>query len=92
MTIVYSYIWLLHVVRHDPESSNIPAMDFFHVDWRGKVSITKHAKAQEWVSHLFGEEDPSDLYRDVGEGVSYTSNDNVLEDRSALDEWGLLFL
>jgi hypothetical protein len=49
--------------------------------------MTKHAEAEEGVSHCFGEEDTSSLRRHVGKGISYTANDDVLEDGGTLDKW-----
>lgn len=49
--------------------------------------MAKHAKAEERVSHCFGEKDTPNLCRHVGEGISYTANDDVLEDGGTLDKW-----
>lgn len=61
-------------------------MHLRHLDGRGQVSITQHAKTEEWISHCFGEEDASDLGGDAGKGISHTADNNVLEDGGALHE------
>jgi hypothetical protein len=87
MTIVDDQIWLLHEIMTYPESSDSVLVHLLHVDWRGEISMAKHAKAEERVSHCFGEEDTPNLRRHVGEGISYTANDDVLEDGGTLDKW-----
>jgi hypothetical protein len=41
--------------------------------------MAEHTEADEWERHALAEEDFADRSRDFGEGISYTSNDNVLE-------------
>lgn len=61
-------------------------MHFRHLDGRGQISVAQHAEAEERISHCFGKEDSSDLGGDVGECVSHTADDDVLEDGGALHE------
>jgi hypothetical protein len=51
--------------------------------------MTEHSEPDERERHALGEEDFADGSWDLGEGVSHTSNDNVLEQCCNLDEWGL---
>jgi hypothetical protein len=57
-------------------------------DGRGQVSIAQHAPAKERISHVFAEEDTSNLGRDIGKCIPHTPNDNVLEDGRMLDKRG----
>jgi hypothetical protein len=53
--------------------------------------MAQHAETKERVSHFFREEDAADIGWDVGERVSHTPNDYVLEDGGTLHEWRLVF-
>ncbi len=86
MTIVDDQVRLLHQIMTYPESSNSVLVDLVHVDGGGHVSVAEHAEAEERISHSFGEEDTSNLGGYVGEGISHTANDDVLEDGGPPDK------
>jgi len=49
-------------------------------------AVPQHAEPQERKRHTLGEEDFADLGRDVGEGISNTSDDDVLKESGVLNE------
>jgi hypothetical protein len=50
------------------------------VDWAMEITMAKQTEAKEGMGDVFGEEYSSDTGWDVGEGVSHTSDNDVLED------------
>ena len=86
MTVVDNQIWLFQQVLTDPESSDLILVNLLDTDWRGQVSMAEHAESEERVCHFFREEDTVYPGRYIGERISHTSDDNVLEDGGALDE------
>jgi hypothetical protein len=90
MTIVDYQIWLFHSIMTYPQSSNTIFVHFIHIDGRSQVAMAQHAESEERVSHLFREEDTSDIGWDIGEGISHTPDDYVLKDGGTLHEWRLV--
>jgi hypothetical protein len=86
MTVIDDQVWLLHKIMANPESSNSILVNLFYVDRRRRVSVAEHSKAEERVSHLFREEDTSDLGWHVGKCISHAANDDVLKDGGTLDK------
>lgn len=49
--------------------------------------MPKHPEAEQGQRDRLGEEHPADIRRQVGEGITNISYDDVLEESGALNKW-----
>lgn len=58
------------------------------MDRRSDIAVAQHPESQEGYSNLLGEEHSPNVWRNIGEGISNTPDDEVLEWRCLLHERG----
>ncbi len=79
MAIVDNDIRSSCLIVDNVDTFQVVAIDFLPVDWTPPETMPEHSKPDERQRYALGKEYLADDGRDIGECVSYTSNNNILE-------------
>ena len=86
MTIVQNEVRTARLVDDGVDASQAFTIDFLPVHWLVEEAMAEHAKANEGQSDGLAEEDLAKGGRDVGEGISDATNDEILKECGVLYE------
>ena len=74
------------LVMNHVDSLKPTSVDFSPVYWTPEIAVPEHAESYKGQSDAFGKEDFANGSWDLGEGISDTSYDDILECCGVLNE------
>lgn len=92
MAVVEHNVGFTRGIHHGVDASDAVAVDFGPVNRLSHDAVPKHAEAYKGQRDPLGEEDFADGGGNIGKGISDTADDEILEERGALDEGGALLV